>query len=52
MTRLVYSSGSSVPSKIKNLPDPEPRKKVYITDDMIAQVTCIGFEVEMARLAL
>ncbi|XP_052243561.1 NEDD8 ultimate buster 1-like [Dreissena polymorpha] len=35
-----------------NLPDPEPRKKVNITDDMIAQVTCMGFEVEMARRAL
>lgn len=35
-----------------NLPDPEPKPKVKITDGMIAQVTAMGFEPEMAQRAL
>lgn len=35
-----------------DLPDPEPRKDVRITDAMIAQVTSMGFELEMAHRAL
>ncbi|WAR09794.1 NUB1-like protein [Mya arenaria] len=35
-----------------SLPDPVPKRKVRITDEMIAQVTSMGFEPEMAKWAL
>ncbi|XP_053385428.1 NEDD8 ultimate buster 1-like isoform X2 [Mercenaria mercenaria] len=35
-----------------SLPDPEPKPNVKITDAMIAQVTSMGFEPEMAQRAL
>lgn len=35
-----------------SLPDPEPQTDVPVTDDLIAQVTALGFEPEMARRAL